>query len=413
MTFAYKVRDPEGNILTGTAEGDTKMAVAERLRGQGLLPITIDLTEGGQKAATSAAAGWQRHVPGLGRPGKVKLKEVAILSRQFSTMISSGLSLLRTLNILAEQTESRALAGVVATVRGDVERGVSLSQALAAHPKVFGRLYVAMIRAGETGGVLDTVLLKLAETLESQVALKQKIKSAMTYPVVVFVMVILIVAAMLMFVVPMFEAMYSQLGGTLPAPTRLLIGVSEVVTGFAWILVPAAVGGGVALRRYAASPKGRHVLDALLLRVPIFGPLFHKVALSRFSQTLAVLMASGVPILQALEIVSETVGNSVMSTAIVDVQRSVKEGQSIAKPLGSHKIFPPMVVQMLAVGEETGALDTMLNKIGEFYDQEVEATVDALTSLIEPVLIAFMGATVGGMIVALYMPMFKITELVQ
>ncbi|MGH2689577.1 MAG: type II secretion system F family protein [Actinomycetota bacterium] len=412
MTFEYKVRDAAGNILTGTAEGETKMALAQRLREQGLRPITIDLTDKVRGAGRTGPRERVR-IPGLGGPGKVKLKEVAIFSRQFSTMITAGLSLLRTLNILADQTESRALVGVAAAVRADVEKGGTLSDALAAHPKVFSRLYVAMIRAGETGGVLDTVLLRLAETLEGQVALKQKIKSAMTYPVVVFVMVVLIVVAMLMFVVPMFEAMYAQLGGRLPAPTRLLIGFSDVVTRFAWLIVPAAAGGGVALRRYAASPGGRYALDALRLRLPVFGPLFHKVALSRFSRTLAVLMSGGVPILQALAIVSETVGNAVMSAAIVDVQRSVKEGQSIAKPLGSHKVFPPMVVQMLAVGEETGALDVMLNKIGEFYDQEVEATVDALTSLIEPVLIAFMGAAVGGMIVALYLPMFKITELVQ
>ncbi|MGH2689235.1 MAG: type II secretion system F family protein [Actinomycetota bacterium] len=402
-TYTYQVRDRGGQLQTGSVEADSQAAAASRLRQQGLIPLAIE------KKATK---GVRREVKTpFGK--KVKLKDLAIFSRQFSTMIDSGLSLLRSLNILAEQTESKALASVIGAVRTDVEKGSALSQALAAHPKAFGRLYVAMVRAGETGGVLDTVLLKIAETLEKQVALKQKIKSAMTYPVVVFVMVILIVAAMLTFVVPMFEDMYAQLGGKLPVPTRVLLAVSDIFTKWLWVVILLTVAGAFGFRRYAASPKGRMVLDSLLLRAPVFGPLFHKVALSRFSRTLSVLMTSGVPILQALEIVSETVGNEVMSRAIVDVQKSVKEGESIAKPLSTHKIFPPMVVQMLAVGEETGALDVMLNKIGEFYDQEVEATVAALTSLIEPILIAFMGAAVGGMIVALYMPMFNIINLIQ
>jgi type IV pilus assembly protein PilC len=343
----------------------------------------------------------------------VKLKELAVFSRQFSTMISSGLSLLRALNILAEQTESKTLSKVVTEVRKDVESGTALSVALARHPKAFNRLYVAMVRAGETGGVLDTVLVQLAETLEKQVALKQKIKSAMTYPVVVFVMVLLIVSGMLIFVVPMFTTLYADLGGKLPLPTRLLISVSGIVTKFAPVLLGAAIAGAWAFRRYAASEKGRYRLDVLLLKAPVFGPVFHKVALTRFSRTLAVLMRSGVPILQALEIVSETSGNMVIGRAVLDVQRSVKDGESIAKPLATHKVFPPMVVQMLAVGEETGALDTMLSKVADFYDQEVEAMVASLTSLIEPLLIAFMGAAVGGMVVALYMPMFQIINLVQ
>ena len=328
-------------------------------------------------------------------------------------MISSGLSLLRALNILAEQTESKTLSKVVTEVRRDVETGTALSVALARHPKAFNRLYVAMVRAGETGGVLDTVLVQLAETLEKQVALKQKIKSAMTYPVVVFVMVIGIVAAMLIFVVPMFTVLYKDLGGELPLPTRILIGISAVVSKFSYVVVAVAVAGTWRFRKYAATEKGRHVLDKLVLKTPVFGPLFHKTALSRFARTLAVLIRSGVPILQALEIVSETAGNEVMRRAVIDIQTAVKEGQTLARPMAEHKIFPTMVVQMLAVGEETGAMDTMLEKLAEFYDQEIEAMVAALTSLIEPLLIAFMGAAVGGMVIALYMPMFNIINLVQ
>ena len=403
-TFTYQGRDRAGKLLSGTVDAESQALVVSRLREQGIIPLTID---------RKVTMGVKREVTMPEFRGKVKLKELAVFSRQFSTMISSGLSLLRSLNILAEQTESKSLSKVVTEVRKDVESGTALSVALARHPKVFSRLYVAMIRAGETGGVLDTVLVQLAETLEKQVHLKQKIKSAMTYPVVVFVMVILIVAAMLIFIVPTFTNLYADLGGTLPVPTRILIAASKIVSKFAPILLGLGIAGAWGFRRYVATERGRYLLDVVLLRAPVFGPLVHKVALTRFSRTLAVLMRSGVPILQALEIVSETVGNKVLGRAVLDVQRSVKEGESIAKPLSSHKVFPPMVVQMLAVGEETGALDTMLSKVADFYDQEVEATVEALTSLIEPLLIAFMGSAVGGMVVSLYLPMFQIINLIK
>jgi type IV pilus assembly protein PilC len=403
-TFTYQGRDRSGRLLSGTLEADSQASVVSRLRQEGVIPLSID-----KKPTT----GVKREIKLPTFRGKVKLKELAVFSRQFSTMINSGLSLLRALNILSEQTESKVLASVVALVREDVEKGSSLSGALAAHPKAFSRLYVAMVRAGETGGVLDTVLLNLADTLEKQVALKQKVKSAMTYPVVVFCMVIMIVTAMLIFVVPMFKNLYADLGGTLPIATRILIGVSNIVKKYSYVVVGLLIGGGYAFRRYAASDQGRFAVDAFLLKAPIFGTLFHKIALSRFSRTLAVLMTSGVPILQALEIVSETVGNAVMGKAILEVKESVKEGESIAKPLQSHKVFPPMVVQMLAVGEETGALDAMLSKIADFYDQEVAATVEALTSLIEPILIAVMGAAVGGMVISLYLPMFNIINLIK
>jgi type IV pilus assembly protein PilC len=406
-TFIYKARDASGTVRTGTTQGDSQMGVAAGLRDQGLTPLTIDLTD---KAANASR---EVKIPGLGRPKKVKLKDLAVFSRQFATMINSGLSLLRALNILADQTESKELARLVGEVRSDVERGTSLSASLANHPKGFNRLYVSMVRAGESGGILDDVLVRLAETLEKQVALKQKIKSAMTYPVVVFLMVIGIVSAMLIFVVPMFTDLYKDLGGKLPLPTQVLISVSAVISKFSYILVAGAVAGSWAFRKYVATEKGRFQADKLLLKAPVFGPLFHKTALSRFARTLAVLMRSGVPILQALEIVSETAGNEVMARAVIEIKTSVKEGETIAKPMSHHKIFPPMVVQMLAVGEETGAMDSMLEKLADFYDQEIEAMVAALTSLIEPLLIAFMGAAVGGMVVALYMPMFNIINLVK
>ena len=405
-TFAYRVKTRAGAIQSGTIEADTREMVVSRLRQQGLIPLEVN-------AENKTALQKEISIPGFGKK-KVKLKDLAVFSRQFATMVNSGLSLLRALNILAEQTESKELSRVIGEVRNEVEAGSSLSVALAKHPKAFDRLFVAMVRAGETGGVLDQVLLNLAETIEGKVSLRQKVRSAMTYPVVVFVMVVLILSAMLVFVVPMFESLYSELGGQLPLPTRLLLAASGAVSSwFGFVILAGAIGGGVGLRRWIATEKGRYQMDALLLKMPIFGPLFHRIALARFARTLAVLMRSGVPILQALEIVSETVGNGVMAKAILDVQARVKEGESIAKPLEGHDVFPPMVVQMMAVGEETGALDTMLNKIAEFYEQEVEATVASLTSLIEPVLIAVMGATVGSMVIALYLPMFNIINLIQ
>ena len=403
VTYAYKVRDRGGKLVAGTLEADSQAAVASKLRQMGFAPILIEE----QKATlgkTEIKLPWS---------GKVKPKDIAVFSRQFATMINSGLSLLRALNILADQTENPTFARVIAEVRADVERGTSLSAALAKHPKVFKRLYVAMIRAGEIGGVLDSVLLRLAENLEKDVALRQKIKSAMTYPTVVFCLVILIMIGMLIFVVPTFKNLYRDLGGDLPLPTKVLISLSDRAKQFWYILAALLIGTWVGLRRWVNTEKGRGKWDAMKLRVPIFGQLVHKSALSRFSRTLSVLMRSGVPILQSLDIVRETVNNTVVSNAVTEVAASVKEGESIAKPLERHDIFPPMVVQMIAVGEETGALDTMLAKISDFYDQEVEATVEALTSLIEPVLIAVMGAVVGGMVVALYMPMFNIINLIK
>jgi type IV pilus assembly protein PilC len=402
-TFAYKVRDKAGKIVSGTLEADSQTLVASRLKQMGFAPVLIEE----QKQNLSKK---ELRLPW---GGKVKSKDLAVFSRQFATMINSGLSLLRALNILAEQTENSALAAAVAEVRNDIEKGSSLSAALSKHPKVFKRLYVAMIRAGEIGGVLDSVLLRLAENLEKEVALKQKIKSAMTYPTVVFCMVLMILAGMLIFVVPTFKNLYKDLGGSLPLPTRVLIGISDGAKKFWYVVAALIIGSGIGIRRWVETDKGRGTWDAMKLKMPIFGQLVHKTALSRFSRTLSVLMKSGVPILQSLEIVKDTVNNTVVSRAVEDVSSAVKEGESIARPLERHDVFPPMVVQMIAVGEETGALDTMLGKISDFYDQEVEATVDALTSLIEPVLIAVMGVAVGGMVVSLYMPMFNIINLIK
>jgi type IV pilus assembly protein PilC len=402
-SYAYKVRDREGKMAAGSMEAENEEAVVTRLRQLGYAPISIEAEKG-------AGLKTEVRLPGTGR---VKLKDLAVFSRQFATMINSGLSLLRALTILGEQTSNRRLGDVIVQVRAEVEKGTSLSAAMARHPKVFNRLYVSMVRAGEIGGFLDQVLVKVAETFEKEVALRGKIRSAMTYPVVVFAMVIMIVAAMLIFIVPTFENLYVSLGGTLPLPTRMLMGASQLLRRFFLVVVLAVVALVFLFRRWKASQKGRYQWDKFKLKVKVFGPLFHKSALSRFSRTLATLIRSGVPILQALEIVGETVNNQVISRAVRDVQDSVREGESLATPLSKHAAFPAMVVQMMAVGEETGALDTMLSKVADFYDQEVEAAVASLTSMIEPILIAVMGAAVGGMVIALYMPLFNIINLVQ
>ena len=400
MTYAYKVRDRQGKLVTGTLEAESVAIVAGKLRQMGYTPVSIETNE-----ATSLSSR-ELKIPGLS--GRIKLKEVAVFSRQFATMINSGLTLLRALSILADQTSNKELARIIGEVRRDVERGSSLSAALAKHPKAFSRLYVAMVRSGETGGSLDAVLLRLATTIEQQVNLRRKVKSAMTYPIVVGVIVVMIVIAMLIFVVPMFKGMYADFDAKLPAPTMALLTISNMLKRFFPLVVLGAGFGVWSLRRYVKTPAGRRRWDAFKLRAPVFGQLAHKTALARFSRSLAALVRSGVPILDALEIVSDTAGNTIVAEAVADTQAAVKSGESLARPLEAHPVFPPMVTQMIAVGEETGALDELLEKIADFYDNEVEATVDALTSLIEPLLIVVMGVTVGGMVIALYMPMFSI-----
>lgn len=403
-TYVYRVRDKAGKLLEGSLEADNTALVANKLKSMGYVPIAIDKKSG-------SAMKKELKIPGLS--GRVKLKDVQVFSRQFATMINSGLTLLRSLTILAQQTENPALAEIIDQVRIDVERGASLSQALSKHPKVFSRLYIAMVRAGETGGVLDSVLLQLASTIEKQVELRGKIKSAMTYPVAVLGLVLVILTAMLVFVVPMFKKLYSSLGGTLPVPTRLLLAMSSGFVKFFPLVIIFDVAVVVAFKKWIQTEGGRAQWDIVKLRVPVFGKLVHKTAIARFSRTFSVLLRSGVPILESLEITSETVGNVVVSRAIKDVQAGVKAGESISRPLEEHKVFPPMVVQMMAVGEETGALDELLDKIATFYEQEVDATVSALTSLLEPLLIVVLGGCVGGMVISLYMPMFNIIKLVK
>jgi type IV pilus assembly protein PilC len=401
-TYEYAVRDGKGKLVNGKLEAPTEAALVTKLRGMGYAPISVKEVNQGLNRELKLPGG-----------NRVKLKDLAIASRQFATMINSGLSLLRALTILSEQTENKTLARTFSEVRNAVEAGQSLSNALAKHPNVFPPLMINMCRAGEVGGFLDGVLLQVAENFESEVKLRGKIKSAMTYPVVVFVIAIVAVIGMLLFIVPIFAKMFSTLGGTLPAPTRVLVFLSDAMKVGAPVMLVGLVGGFIGWQKIKRQERVRRFVDPLKLRTPIFGKLFQKVAISRFSRNLGTMLKSGVPILQSLEIVGSTAGNTVLSDAAKAVEESVRRGESLAGPLAQHKVFPPMVVQMLAVGEDTGAIDTMLHKISDFYDAEVEATTEALTSLIEPLMIAVLGGIIGSMIIALYMPIFSVFNLIK
>jgi type IV pilus assembly protein PilC len=402
-TFEYAVRDRSGKLVKGTLDAENQSQVVAKLRTMGFAPVSI----------TEANSGMNKElkIPGFG--GRVKLKDLAIMSRQFATMISSGLSLLRALTILAQQTENALLRSTLSDVRSDVESGQSLSSALAKHPRIFPPLMVNMVRAGEVGGFLDGVLLQIAENYEAEVKLRGKVKAAMTYPIVVGCIAVIAVLAMLLFVIPVFAKMFKQMHATLPAPTQALVWLSGAMKFLAPLLLVGIIVLFVVWNQIKHKPGVRDVVDPIKLKIPVFGTLFKKIALSRLTRNLGTMLRSGVPILQALDIVADTSGNAVVAKAIRDVQESVRQGESLVKPLADHPIFPPMVVQMMAVGEDTGALDDMLTKISDFYDQEVEATTESLTALIEPLMIAVLGAIVGAMIISLYLPMFTLYDKIQ
>lgn len=397
-TFNYSVRDRAGKLVSGTLDADSPTVVAQRLRSMGYAPVSIEQANGGLNR--------ELKIPGFGN--KVKLKELAIVTRQFATMINSGLSLMRALSILAQQTENKELARVLGEVRNEVEAGSSLSAAMGKHPKVFPPLMVNLIKAGEVGGFLDSTLLQIAENYEAEVKLRSKIKSAMTYPTVVACIAVIALIVMLTFVVPTFAKIFKGLGTTLPAPTEMLVVISHNMKFLVPALIIFAIAFAVVWKRIKHKESVRAKVDPLKLKIPVFGMLFKKVAIARFTRNLGTMIRSGVPILQALDIVAETTGNYQLTLAVRDIQDSVRQGESLTKPLTEHDIFPPMVSQMMAVGEDTGALDTMLHKISDFYDQEVEAMAESLTALIEPIMIAVLGGLVGGMIICLYLPIFDV-----
>ncbi|NYI41355.1 type II secretion system F family protein [Demequina lutea] len=402
--FEYSVRDAQGRVQKGSIEASSEAAVASRLRDLKLAPISINEIK---------TTGLKTEIKIPGFSDRVSLKDISVMARQLATMISAGLSLLRSLTILAEQTENPALSRVILDVRADVEGGRSLSAAIGRHPKVFPPLMINMVRAGEVGGFLDSVLDSVATNFEAEVKLHGKIKSAMAYPTVVFAIAILAVVGMLLFIVPTFQNLFASLGGQLPLLTRILVAMSHGLKVGAIPLV-VVIFAGVYLWRANKRKRGfRQVVEPLYLKAPIFGGLVQKVALARFTRNLGAMLRAGVPILQSLEIVGEASGNIVVENATRAVGESVRSGNSLAKPLSAHPIFPPMAVQMMAVGEDTGQLDQMLDKIADFYDQEVESTTEALTSLIEPLMIAVLGAIIGFMVIGLYMPIFSIFNLVK
>lgn len=404
-TFDYKVRDRDGKLVSGQLDGDNLALVAAKLRDMGFAPIEIKPVGG---------VNLRREIVIPGLSDRVKLKEVALMSRQLATMVAAGLTLVRSLGVLADQIESKALRDAMIQVRADVEQGTLLSSALEKLPKIFPPLYIAMVRAGEVGGSLDLVLLKLSTTLEKQVELRSKVRSAMAYPAIVLCLVVVIVTALMIFVVPIFKKLFATLGGQLPLPTRIVIGISNIVASvYLLVVVAAIIIIIVAFRKWISTPGGRITWDRFKLRPPVFGPLVHKVALTRFTTTLASLLSAGVPIIEALDIVAQNSGNSVVADAVRGAQDGVRQGQSLSSTLAQYDVMPVMVTQMIETGEESGSLDQMLEKVGEFYDNEVDSTISSLTSILEPMLIVTMGICIGFIVISMYLPMFDIYTLIQ
>ncbi len=407
LTFEYKVRDRGGSLVQGQLEGDSLALVVGKLREMGYLPISVT-----PKSKVDVRK--DVNIPGL--TNRVKLQETAVATRQLATMVDSGLSVVRSLGILANQVENKELSRVLAEVRLDLEHGSSFSGACAKHPKVFNTMFVTMVQAGEAGGTLDSVLTDLAQTMEKQAQLQRTIKSAMTYPIVVLSVMVVIFTALLVFIVPVFKKLFSSLHATLPVPTLIILKISSIILSpWAILVVIGIIAGVVGLRKWIMTDIGRHKWDAFKMKPPIFGPLIHKVAIARFTHTLASLVQSGVPILESLDIVAETSGNVIMGDALLKTKAGVREGRALADVLREHEeVIPTLVTQMVEVGEQTGALDAMLKKVGEFYDAEVENTVSNLTAMLEPLLTVVLGAGVGVMVISMYLPMFTyITHIPQ
>jgi type IV pilus assembly protein PilC len=403
-TWRYKARDAAGELVEGTVEADGPSQAAQRVVALGVVPVEVTPA---QRSVLEA----EIRIPGLS--GRIKRKDAAVFTRQLATMVSAGLPLVRALTVISREADKPELQRVLGAVVSDVEGGRPLSEALSRHPKVFDRLYVAMVRAGEAGGHLDGVLARLADTVERQVEMRRRIRSAMAYPVGVAGLVVALFTGMLVFVVPMFEGMYADLDATLPLPTRVLLAVSGALTSYWWILNPAIVVGIFGLRRWRKTDAGRQHWDAFTIRMPVFGSLVHRSALARASTTLAALLRAGVPILGAIDIAAESAANSVLSDALRRAAGQVEQGSALAAALRREPVIPSMLCELVAVGEETGAVDELLERAALVYEQEVSATVEGLTSLLEPVLVTMIGVGVGAMVIALYLPMFKLVEAVQ
>ena len=403
-TFVYKVRDVRGIPTKGELEADSRAAVVADLRNKGYTVVDIN-EKGGGKSFSSMLADGKR----------IKSKDVTVFSRQFATMINSGLAMLRALYILENQTQNAKLKKIIGAVRSDVEGGSALSDALEKHPKVFNRLYVSMVRAGEVGGILDETLQRVATQLEAEDSLKRMVRSAMVYPLLIAVFALLVLTAMMMFIIPIFSKMYADLGSKLPLLTRIMVNISDTMRSVWGIFIFAAIFGVIyGIVRLKRTPQGTAVWDRAKLHIPMgIGDIIRKLAMARFSRTLSTLVSSGVPILQAIEITGDTAGNTVISEVMANVKREVKEGHPMSEPLTRSAVFPPMVTQMIAVGEETGAVDTMLNKIADFYEDEVNASVKSLTSILEPIMMMGVGALVGVIVISLYLPIFNLMNVVK
>ena len=398
--FLWEGQTRKGEKKKGEIEAANEAALRGILRRQGLTSITVK-----QKPKNLS-----EYLPFLKQ--KVKEKEVVIFARIFATMINAGLPLIQCLDLLAQQEQNKTFAQIITAIKEDIEGGSTLSDALKKYPKVFDDLFVNLVAAGESGGILDVILQRLSNYMEKAMKLKSKVKGAMTYPASVLVISIAVVSLLLVKVIPTFQKMFEGFGGELPGPTQFLITLSTYAQKYFLVAIIALAVAVYAFRRYYKTEKGTLLIDDLILRAPVFGPLLKKVAVARFTRTMSTMMTSGVPILEGLAIVSKTAGNKVVENALIRVRKSISEGKTIAEPLLESGIFPPMVVQMIAVGEVTGALDAMLSKIADFYDDEVDTAVDAMTALLEPFMMVFLGGVVGGMIIAMYLPIFKMASVV-
>jgi type IV pilus assembly protein PilC len=396
-TFMYTARDAKGDLKTSTIEAANREDVVQQLRR---LRMNVVKVEEQSKAKQKTG-------------GSVSMRDIVIFTRQFSTMINSGLPLVQALDILSKQSENKALQAVTRQIVFDVESGHTVADALAKHPKAFSDLYVNMVAAGEAGGILDTILMRLATFMEKNDALVRKVKGAMIYPGVIMSVAAIAITVLLIFVIPVFQSMFASVNLVLPFPTRIVIGLSAFLKGYWWAIGIGVTAGFFALKKYYATSNGQLVIDRILLHTPVLGDVLRKSAVSRFTRTLGTLVSSGVSILDGLEITAKTAGNRVVQDAIMASRSSIAGGDTISAPLARSNVFPPMVISMISVGEQTGGLDEMLAKIADFYDEEVDAAVSGLLALLEPVMIVFLGVVVGGMVVAMYLPIFDMVNAVQ
>jgi type IV pilus assembly protein PilC len=398
--YVWEGKTRAGGNLSGELEAPNEAFVLAQLRRQQIVPVKVK--------PKAKDLGFK--LPGF--RAKVSQKELAIFTRQFATMIDAGLPLVQCLDILGMQQENQAFKSVILKVKEDVESGSTFADALTKHPKVFDELFVNLVAAGEVGGILDTILSRLAAHIEKAMKLAKKIKGAMVYPSTIIAVAIIVTVVLLLYVIPIFGKMFQDFGQALPAPTQFVLGLSDFTRKYFLLVIVVIAALVAALRWYRNRESGRRNIDALLLKLPIVGSLLQRIAVARFSRTLGTMVSSGVPILEGMDIVAKSAGNKVIEEAILKARMSISEGKTIADPLAEAKVFPLMVTQMVAVGEATGALDTMLNKIADFYDDEVDAAVEALTALLEPMLMIFLGVVIGGLVIAMYLPIFKLAGVV-